>query len=338
MAKPGKTGHQKLKLAKARRKQRRSGEFHESPELPSGQDKSKKDAKTETAKEQPHSEPPRNAGGYLEFVFESAYHVVTWIGIGLALMFLGIFVSQHNWRGALWAACALICLSIIMLCLLAQRHFPIFNPQMGEASKYSNTQRFFFIRHRGALFLPDYPQPFFYVWGSTLVRRLAPIALAQNIEVVNNRNTITKIVGYTADAEVGPGKWVRLVSLSMQPPHEIYWPNDRTTLRRCIRFSFRPAMFDTAAADRLMQPGESIVGWMLFEWPPELRTRRDLNEKIQRIRIRIENSQGETEEAVLKMREEPETGRADVGSQDFGVAPGATEIDLSDIPIRPTKD
>ena len=63
----------------------------------------------------------------MNFLYESVFQIVTWVFIALSVGFLILFISQHNWKGVLFSAAALLCSTIIMLALIAQRHFAIFN-------------------------------------------------------------------------------------------------------------------------------------------------------------------------------------------------------------------
>jgi hypothetical protein len=62
-------------------------------------------------------------------LFESAYDVVTWVLIALTVGGVLLFYGTKNWRGLLWAGCALVCLTTIMIALKAQHHLSVFAEQ-----------------------------------------------------------------------------------------------------------------------------------------------------------------------------------------------------------------
>jgi hypothetical protein len=97
-------------------------------QVSSKNNKSEEQSEAKSAEKEPQRKAQRDGSGYMQFLFESIYQIVTWVGIGLAIMGLGLSIGQHYWKGILWSGCALVCLSIVMLCLLAQRHLSIFQP------------------------------------------------------------------------------------------------------------------------------------------------------------------------------------------------------------------
>jgi hypothetical protein len=56
------------------------------------------------------------------FLFDSAYQVVTWVLIALSIGAIFFFLSQQNYRGAIWSGVALLVCIGIMLGLLAVRY------------------------------------------------------------------------------------------------------------------------------------------------------------------------------------------------------------------------
>ena len=187
------------------------------------------------------------------------------------------------------------------------------------------------------MMLPAYPQPLLYDYrhsysltGSPSERAVAPIGLALNLEVINNRPTATKVRSYFAELETGVNEWTRLGRLPMAEPRGIYLAEGRPG--RYVNLDFRPGYFDAVAREKTLPPGGSLAGWVFFEWPPELRGDR----RLRNFRVRVENSQGETEEAVFNL---PARGGGGQGAEPldaggFGAAgPGRT--DLTGVPIRP---
>lgn len=125
----GKTSRQKIQRAKVKRKRTRGATNMAASLLAhvaSNKDKGKDNATPTSPQKQQSRE--NNLEGVMSFLFESAYQIVTWVLIALAVGFILLFFSKENWRGVLWSSCALFCFVAIMLCLLAQRHFQIFQP------------------------------------------------------------------------------------------------------------------------------------------------------------------------------------------------------------------
>jgi hypothetical protein len=192
----------------------------------------------------------------------------------------------------------------------------------------------FLIRHQGAVAFPDFPQPLLYEYGGN--DDLAPVGLAINVEVTNNRSTKTKIAQYAADIQTD-GRWYRILSLPMSPSHTVYFLNLRD-IRRAMRCKFEPAIFDSIADNKALDPGEPLEGWMFFEWPAELRRTSVL---IDKVRIKVRNSQNETAEAVFDNHAPPsEEAGASLFDNGGTFCRGTRNeiIDLSNRTIRPLRD
>ena len=211
--------------------------------------------------------------------------------------------------------------------------------QGGVATNPTPTPSAFTVRLLNSVMIPVYPQPLIYVYsyseditGTSSDRVIAPIGLAINIEVVNNRSVSTKVRRYADDLETGADTWTRIVTLPTTEPHDIYWvtgPNHKS----CVKFDFKPNLFDVAALQRTLSPGESLDGWMFFEWPPEFRN----NNRLRNVRIRLENSKGEVTEALFNDdKNEPNQGMDLINKGVFGATGQKSKVeDLSSLPLRP---
>ena len=192
----------------------------------------------------------------------------------------------------------------------------------------------FLIHQKGSVSFGDYPMPFLYEYGTD--DSLAPIGLALNVEVINNRPSKTKVAQYVADISTTDGSWHRILSLPMSPPHVIYFLNLRD-ITRGMKCKFDPAIFDVVADNRTLDLGEPLEGVMFFEWPSELRAKTVMFNKL---KLTVKNAQGETAEATFG----GDTPQVEVGASSFddgltfcrGV-PGQ-RIDLSSRTIRPFRD
>jgi hypothetical protein len=198
----------------------------------------------------------------------------------------------------------------------------------------SPLQPVFILRHKGAAVFSDFPQPLLYEYGDNA---LAPVGLAVNIEVINNKPVKTKITQYLADIQTRDGRWYRALSLPMSPLHTIYFLN----LRRIdlgMKCHFEPAIFDRIADNKTLDPGEPLEGWAFFEWPAELRRTTVL---VQKVRLSVKNAQGESTETTFDSNNqspvEPGASSVDDGGLFCSGTPGE-KIDLSNREIRPFRD
>ena len=95
-------------------------------------------------------------------------------------------------------------------------------------------------------------------------------------------------------------------------------------------------MIDVAATDKVLESGESLEGWVFFEWPSELRRSGVSTLKL---RLTVKNVQNETAEAVLNMEKtEQEPGVSLYGGGGIGRGMDTPEEDLSKYPVRPYRD
>jgi hypothetical protein len=59
----------------------------------------------------------------VEFLFESIFQLVTLVGIAIAIAAIFYFLSKDNSRGVIWSSAALACAVVVMLAIIADRHF-----------------------------------------------------------------------------------------------------------------------------------------------------------------------------------------------------------------------
>lgn len=102
-------------------------------QVPSEEEKHKESASTSSPQKQQKAKHDGDRDRHMQLLrtilFESAYDLVTWVLIALAVGSVLLFYSTKNWRGLLWAGCALVCLTAIMVALKAQHHISVFAEQ-----------------------------------------------------------------------------------------------------------------------------------------------------------------------------------------------------------------
>lgn len=159
----------------------------------------------------------------------------------------------------------------------------------------------FSIRQNYFVFFPVFPQPLLYVYEESSFtsdqageRFIAPVGLALNIEVTNRKSTPTGIRAYAADLQMEDGTWSRIYSLPTDLEHTFYFDDGRN-FEKCYRLEFEPNLLDATARSKVLALGEAITGWVFFEWSPELRE----NRKIRKLKLSIENAQGEVSFVVF---------------------------------------
>jgi hypothetical protein len=161
-----------------------------------------------------------------------------------------------------------------------------------------------------------FPGPLLYFYNSKFGKTISPVSIALYVEASNNKQIISRIYSYTVKilfrydeggelliTEDGKGgrninykpsgnvveKWHLLHSLGMLHD-QVYWVKDNDW-SQCKRLDFSNNSFDVLARDKQMQPGESIMGWIFLELPPDLRGQLP---EILEIELTFKNSQGET--------------------------------------------
>ena len=252
-----------------------------------------------------------------EWVIQLLWFIASSFAVGAFFYFLG----KKDKRKTGYCFFAAIIIAIINVVFMV-RNDSIRSTSQGYSSSLS-------IRYHTSLLL-KYPGPLVYVYKSGLGELIAPIGYAVNVEVINNRPTPTKISSYLLDAGIG-SEWVRLPNLNVMNPFDVFWVN-HSDLRNCSRLDFRQNGFDIKARGNSIASGESIKGWMFFEWPLELRT--DLP-RINKIRINIENIQGEKVSSILETSNIQDSGVSSLGGAELVVMPKSENEDLSRLKIVP---
>jgi hypothetical protein len=196
----------------------------------------------------------------------------------------------------------------------------------------SKDRKYFYVRLHSSL-VSVFPGQLVYVYDSKIGKLIAPIGVAMVVEVINNRSSLTKIHSYTVDLEIHD-EWTRIYNLSILNPMEIYWVNNGN-FKTCTRLDFRSNSFDVVAREQSLKPGESLKGWMFFEWPIELRKNIP---NFKKVRIQIENSQGEKETFILDSVSPQETGQSMLTGGELIVPPQSEKIDLSNFRLMPEMD
>ena len=261
-------------------------------------------------------------------------HQILWYISGIcATGAVWYFLSQKNYHATIWTAYAAAVLALLAVALLIRND--VIRKEIETARRVqapSEPENPFHVRYHTAL-VANYPGPLVYLYDSKLGKRLAPVGYAVVLEVLNNRATATKIHGYVVDIAVG-NEWVRLPNLQALNPNEFFWI-DNGNLKTCTRLDFTQTSFDMQARDRTLQPGESVRGWMFFEWPPELRSSEA--PRFRQLRIQLENAQGERQATVVNTDQPQESGTSLLGGGAVYMPP-QQKTDLSNVPILPHVD
>jgi hypothetical protein len=293
-------------------------------------------------------------------LFYQSHYILAILGlfvsIAISLFILYLLLQQHKWKEKhhskpLRNSFLMIGTILLLGCIVAMiqhtirpqasKPAPNTKEQEGTVSSSSNAHKVFTIKAINYIMLPVYPQPLLYVYryspfltGSPPERAIAPIGLAINLEVVNDRPTATKVQSYVVELETGTNEWTRINRLPTIEPHDIYFA-DGGSFKSCVKFEFKPYLFDVVALQKTLLPGDSLDGWMFFEWPVELHA----NNKLRNARISVQDSQGETEEAIINILSDEnnnERGVSLINEGSFGVKePEAKKEDLSSLPTRP---
>src|SRR5262249_55159187 len=108
-------------------------------------------------------------------------------------------------------------------------------------------------------------------------------------------------------------------------------------IRRCfIAYLEPPDMFDQLATSRVLEPGDSLKGWMLFEWPLKMRNTTVL---IKNVRLTVVNSKEEKTSTLFDFQAKPpDSGSSMLGGSVYGRGEHSEEVDLSNIPIKPVRN
>jgi hypothetical protein len=161
-----------------------------------------------------------------------------------------------------------------------------------------------------------WPGPLVFCYPSASGKNLSPISVALFVEVVNNKDVISRIYSYECRAllkydEGGSGivsrtpdgikfdykpagktvlRWRNLYNMGFVDD-QVYFITDHDW-RKCKRIDFRNNGFDRQARDAQLKPGESLRGWMFFELEHDLRGQLP---EIKKIKLTLTNSVGESQ-------------------------------------------
>jgi len=149
---------------------------------------------------------------------------------------------------------------------------------------------------------------------------LSPVSLALWIEVVNTSDKISRIQGYDARAlfryDEGGSQYIK--QLNENERKFAFIPSGNTVEKwrnlysmghlndqvyfigskghsRCRRLDFSENNFDTLAEDTQLKPGESIMGWIFFEYDKDLRGQPP---EFIKLELSLRNSMGEEQKFV----------------------------------------
>lgn len=168
-------------------------------------------------------------------------------------------------------------------------------------SAHKSDREFFLIKQNSFIFSPVYPQPLLYVYKESPLLSdgsdeefIAPVGVAFNIEITNLKSNPVNVRAYTADLQMEDGSWSRIYSLPTDLKHKLYL-NESGDYKRCRELEFEPNLFDRQVKSKTLMSGESVSGWMFFEWSPELRA----NQKIRKLKLEIESTQNEISSVVF---------------------------------------
>jgi hypothetical protein len=171
-----------------------------------------------------------------------------------------------------------------------------------------------------------YPGRLFFV--NERAREVSPIGLAIDVEVVNNRSTMTKIQAHVLDVYIN-GSWKRLHTFTVTDPLSLYWATGQD-LSKAKREDFRQNALDVLARNTSLEPGQSLRGWLFYQWPEALRTPSP-GPAFDRMRLTIWNSHGENQSFILKRLEAEGLSAFGRG----GTIPIGEERDLSGFKLVP---
>lgn len=260
-------------------------------------------------------------------------HQLLWFLAGIfATGAVWYFLSVKDFLNALWAG--FIAVVVCLLCVVLLVRNDIIrreNTRETRVAKPTKVDPFTARFHTAMLFA--YPGSLVYLYASKHGQLVAPIGYALVIEIVNNRSTAAKISEYHLDAGIS-GHWIRLHNISLLNPLDVFWVNN-SNLKTSTRLDFRENGFDPQARSKNLSPGESLKGWMFFEWPPEL---RDKVPQFNKIRLQVENVQGDQQSFILDTIVPQEIGTSSLGGGEWKVLPKSEQADLSGLRIMPFMD
>lgn len=167
-----------------------------------------------------------------------------------------------------------------------------------------------------------WPGPLMFRYQSASGKNLSPVSVALFVEVLNNKDVISRIYSYECKVllkydEGGGGlvsrtqnggikyeykpagetvvNWRNLYNMGFVDDN-IYFITDHDW-SKCKRIDFRNNGFDRQARDTHLKPGESLKGWMFFELEHDLRGQLP---EIKKIELTLTNSARESQAFKIK--------------------------------------
>ncbi len=165
------------------------------------------------------------------------------------------FLSRKENVPALWSAFAAIVLVLFNIALMI--HGDLVTRGKAEFRASLQVKLFF-----------GYPSHLVYAHSTKDGRCITHVGLAAHVEVVNMGNRIARVRAYRLKCLVN-GRWRTFPVLTVLNPATLFWVADGD-LKKSIRL--RVSTFDEESANTQLEPGQSIRGWMFFEWPKDLRS------------------------------------------------------------------
>jgi len=188
-----------------------------------------------------------------DFLFESAYQIVTWVLIGLSIGFFIFYLGKGNSRGILWSLISLFVWIIVMVGIIADRSF--FRKIL---SFYVLAETHFRTTFRG-----EKPGATFWVsFSNGDEAAIVPITDCIYVRFTNESPMPIMIDYYAVDIR-GPGKsWTKTALLERIIGQLII-----STSAYTRDMSLDEPTFEHAVKDVSILSGATAKGWLLIERP-----------------------------------------------------------------------
>ena len=162
----------------------------------------------------------------------------------------------------------------------------------------------------------DFPGHLVYTFESNFGKTISPIGICLYVELVNNSTKITRLQDYKVKGYfqydnggklkmdkrkdgsysfdfIPSGKsvknWLPLYSIGILNENIYYVAND---WKKSRKLDFKDTWFELIARNKQLHPGESIMGWIMFEIDSKLRGQEP---KVSEFEFELVNSAGEKE-------------------------------------------
>lgn len=138
-------------------------------------------------------------------------------------------------------------------------------------------------------------------------KELREINLAVLLDVVSIDNKPTGIKTYSAEIMVGK-KWYKLKPVSFLERENLF-VSDKGNLKSCTEISLKENFVSVSAKDKVLSKGDSVVGWVFFEYPEEIVLAISKGAAIEKINIHLVSYHSSADVAAeLSGRVDGETG------------------------------